>query len=577
MTWKPSVSALMIGLVVLSACAPSQSASTGTSRVSTAPAPEKTLTLVIGREPNNWDSSIAGGGGAPTEGGVTNMPPIAHDGLRRLSHTGGFQNLLAAEVPDAAKGTWVINPHNSMKRTWKSGPNAKWPDGPPVTSADFVFAVRLRRDPLAGAGTTGSGSTRNLQSVTALDDHTFVANWSTINIDADQGGGLSPVPRHILASVYEQSPEAAIQNRYFTTEFVGTGPFKQVRWEQGSHQEFARFDDYYRGPAKLNRVILKFVPDPNTQVANILAEAVDVVAPPTIDVEQGLEVKNRWDREGTGHQVLIETRDGTEQWEIMVNPVYARPVNGLTQLPVRQALLQAIDRQELMMTMTSGLGQVALSAYTPQDPYWEYVKDILPQRYAFPHDVRVAQQLLADAGWTKGSDGVLVHSPSGEKFNYEHLARQGAGPFKQASIVADNWKAIGVSLDIKTLTTAQNADNQFLAQRSGTSLITIGAGAYYTRRLHSETIPSDANRWTGNNRGHFNSPVVDRLLETIAVTINDQDRKRLHLELLAETMGKVFIFPYYYVTVPILMLKGVTGPHLVEWGIANNIWEWDKN
>ncbi|MBI4212752.1 MAG: hypothetical protein HY534_00415 [Chloroflexi bacterium] len=570
----------IVGLLVLTACAPGQPTGAGTGQEGDrVPEAFKSVKVAIGQEPASWDTRITRESGSPTAGGIGNLNPLAQDGVRRSAAGGGYANLLAAEVPDAASGTWVINPNGTMDMTWKIVPNARWHDGTFVTAADFEFAVKVRNDPEASGLPTGAGLERLLADATALDNYTFVTRWSSVNVTVVSGTGLVPLPKHLLNDLYLKDPAGLGQQRFFTTEYVGTGPFKLVNWERGSHIEFERFNDYYKGPAKLNRVILQIIPDPNTMVANILAGAVDVLAPPNVDISLGLEIKDRWEKEGSKNQVLVQTRDGAETWEIMLDPQYARPVNGMTLQPVRQALLQAVNRKDLNDVMTLGYSEVAYIFYHRNSEYYPYVSDLDPRngspQFEYPYDVRRAEQLLAQAGWTKGADGILAHQPSGERFSYQVLTRRGDGPFKQASIIQDYWKAIGVNLDIHVLTTAEQDNNEYLATRTGASFHTAGGGSYIGLRSHSSTIPRQENRWTGNNRGRYSNPAVDDVLEKIFVTIDDRQARELHRQNLTLQMTDLHSLMWYWVTVPILMVEGVSGPQLVGQIVTPNVHEWD--
>ncbi|MBI4214232.1 MAG: hypothetical protein HY534_07990 [Chloroflexi bacterium] len=569
-----SLSFATIGLFVLAACAPGQTTpAAGQPGAQAAPQPEKGLIIAIQREPASFDNAITGTGVA-IQGGSGNPSAMVQDSLTRITHLGDTELQLAAELPSDTRGTWVVNPNGSMDVTWKIRSDAKWHDGTPVTAADFEFAFKLRSDPEVAGLPTGSGAVTRIGGVTATGPYTVVTHWPQASILGLTG--FDPLAKHILEPTYVQDKQALGSHRYFTTEFVGTGPFKLVRWEQGSHMDFERFENYYRGPAKLSRVTVKFIPDANTMAANILAEAVDVLLPPGVDVEVAIELKTRWEQQGSGHQVLMEKTDRLEQLELMVDPVYARPVNGLPQQPVRQALLQAIDRQELMQAMTGGLSEVPDSFYHPADENYPFVRDEI-SKYVFPYDPRRSQELLAGAGWVKGADGMLVHQPSGERFSTQVLVRQGSGPVKQGTIVADYWKAVGVSLDVHALTTAENADNEFQSTYPGARAHTGTGAAFYGTRMHSSRIPRPETRWTGDNRGRNNSPVVDRLVDAIPITINQDARMALHKQLIAEITGKVIPMPFYWQILPIPMLKGVTGPRLVSQLTTGNIWEWDYN
>src|SRR5207248_5649784 len=174
----------------------------------------------------------------------------------------------------------------------------------------------------------------------------------------------------------------------------------------GSHIEFARNDDYYLGRPNFDRLFVRFVPDANAMVANILSGAVDVLLPPAVDIEAALEVKRQW--EGTGNQVRIDVLNGMEQLELQHRPEYGRPRNALNR-PSRQALYHAIDRQTLTDVVSQGIAPIADSWYAPNDPVRNDVEPYIPQ---FPYDLNRAQQLLAQVGWVRGPDGSLVHQPS---------------------------------------------------------------------------------------------------------------------------------------------------------------------
>ena len=55
--------------------------------------------------------------------------------------------------------------------------------------------------------------------------------------------GLTPLPRHLLESLYVNDKANFINSTRFSTDWVGLGPYKLTRWEPGSHLELDRFDD----------------------------------------------------------------------------------------------------------------------------------------------------------------------------------------------------------------------------------------------------------------------------------------------------------------------------------------------
>ena len=350
-----------------------------------------------------------------------------------------------------------------------------------------------------------------------------------------------------------------------------------VRYEPAAFMEFERFNDYYRGPAKIDRVFLRIISDANTMMANFLSNAVDVLTPPAIGMEIAAEFRDRFQREGAGHQVIIGERGSANNYELMVDPVYARPVNGMTQQMVRQAGLQAINREELMSLMTLGQGSVARQMYHPTSDGYSYTKDYV-ESSAFPwnfsHDLRRAQQLMAEAGWTKGADGVLVHSASSERFDYQVLIRRGTDWEKENSIIRDDLKALGINLDLHTLTTSEERDQKFIATKPGAANVTAGGTG---RRYYSKDIPQESNNWSGgSNRGRWADPRMDTLIERIEVAVRDADARTAYREYMDHVMGQVVFWPFYWEPIPWVAAKGVTG--IIPHG-SNQQWWWevDKN
>src|SRR5206468_11658143 len=91
----------------------------------------------------------------------------------------------------------------------------------------------------------------------------------------------------------------------------------------------------------------------------------------------------------------------------------------------------AIDRPTLAQVQTQGLAPVADSYYSPNSDMHARLASDIPQ---FPYDPARAQQLLTEAGWVRGSDGVLVSQSSGERFETEVRADRAGGSEKAQEI-----------------------------------------------------------------------------------------------------------------------------------------------
>ena len=338
--------------------------------------------------------------------------------------------------------------------------------------------------------------------------------------------------------------------------------------------EFSRNDDYWQGRPPLDRVFIRFMADPNTMVANILAGEVDVVLPTAVDVDAALEVKRRW--EGTGNQVRFSVQEYLWFLWAQFRPEYARPPNGPTNQLVRQALYQAIDRQNLTDVMTAGLAPTADSWVMPMHPMRAELETAIP---GFGYDPRRAGELLAQAVGLAERMAPSSTRPPARLFETEIWARNGRGESKVISVVADNWGALGVQAAQNIVPAARAGDAEYNntfagAQVNGQSK---AFDSFFEDKLHSRNVPLASNRWVGNNRGGYSSARNDGLLEQLVQTVDHRERLPLLREALQVQLGDVAIMPLFWDVSPVLTLKGVDGPITADKDVVSKFYAWRKS
>ncbi len=532
------------------------------------PATKKALTLAVQAEPKTLVGGILGGSGS-SEGNVDYL--LKDDLVVELDYEAYYPQLAVA-LPSIEAGSWRVNPDGTMETTWSLRSNARWHDGTPFTSADLMFTHEVYTDP---AFPTRGEARPLMESVSAPDAHTFVVRWRAPFVNAfKESPGDDILPRHLLEEPYRGSDDkvAFVASPYFRSQYVGLGPYRLTAWVEGSHLEAERFDSYHQGRPAIDSITVRFIPNANTMVANILAGAVDVVLPPAVGLEVATEVQRRW--EGTGNQVVAGTSGALMALDPQVRPEYAQPRNGFPHTEVRQAFYHAIDRAALTEVLTQGLAPPADSYFPPGQPVRRDVESWIPQ---FPYDLARAQQLLAQAGWTRGADGALVHQASGERFRTELRTDQEAGKERLINVVADGWKVLGADTSLNIVPAAVAGDREVRAKRSGFNVITASGSAYYDRnRLHSNQIAAEANRWTGINTGGYSNPRVDALLDQLRATIDPRQRLPIHQQLVREQVTDLGILPLFWDVNIVLMVKGVSGPKIVKGEATQNIFAWDR-
>ena len=340
---------LMLGvgiLALLSACAPAPPAVGGgaSTSPSTASEPRGTLRVAWTREAETLSPKFLAGGGA---GEYTWMFSSA---LVMRDFAGTPRPMLAREMPTQENRGWVVNPDGTMVTTYRLREDARWHDGVPITAADYAFAYRVYTDPAMPVGVRHPESL--MSSVEAPDDYTLVINWKESFVGANTLGyrQLHPLPSHILAEKYRTNHDQFASGEEWTYRFVGSGPFKVESWEPGASIVARAHRDFVITP-KIDRIEIRFISDPNSILANLLADEVDMVNLPTA---QAVVANDQWVSQGKGY--LTTWSKGLQYLNYQFREVPNRQ-RALSDLRVRQALSQLIDRPALADIATSGLGR----------------------------------------------------------------------------------------------------------------------------------------------------------------------------------------------------------------------------
>ncbi|HEY3116729.1 MAG TPA: ABC transporter substrate-binding protein, partial [Chloroflexota bacterium] len=527
--------------LLLAACTQPALTTSGGGSAPQAPATPKVLTIALQREPADFGEFVTS---STTAGGASNVVPIVNDPLTYTDDKGVNHPLLAAAMPSIEQGTWKIFPDGTMETTWKLRPNVKWHNGAPLTPADFEFGFAVKRDPDLPAG-RNAAVLRAQKTMTFPDPQTMVISWTSLNYAGDFADATR-FPKRLLEEAYATDKLGAFVNHpYFSTEFFGVGPYKLDRWERGSQLDFSRFDDYYLGRPPFDRVIVKIIGDPQAEVANILSGTVDVVLPTGVDLDAALEVKKQW--EGTGNVVRADLSGRPIEFEIQFRPETARPQNGLRIKEVRQGLYQGLDRDAINVVGSASLGPLADSWVQPGEALR---KDVESSIAKYPDDPSAAQRLLAQAGWAKGSDGVLVHQPDGERFEFDIWANQAIGWDKIATVAANQWKALGVQTTVSTIPTPFLGNRQYEAGYPGLFVTNVNVEQFWAQnfsgRLDSRYIAGPENNFNGSNRGGYNNPQVDATYSRIYATLDPQALLSAKRQLLQEVIGDAALMPLYW-------------------------------
>lgn len=299
------------------------------------------------------------------------------DILVTVDSHGRFVPDLAAEVPTTANGG-ISSDGLTIRYKLRSG--VKWQDGKPFTSDDVKFTFGAIMNPnndiisRHGYDVVKSVETPDAHTVVFRLKSRFAPFVATVFGESDSPYGI--LPAHILAK------EPNINNVPYNSLPIGTGPFKVVRWERGNQIEFTRFDDYFLGKPKLKSIVMKLIPDENTEITQLQTHEIDWFFEVSVNAYKELR-----GMPPTDTRIVLTPING--YGAIMFNNA-----KGPTKdLRIRQAITAALDKDVLVHSLTFGAADVA----TQDLPSFLWAYD--PSLKKTPHDPALTKQLLAAAGY----------------------------------------------------------------------------------------------------------------------------------------------------------------------------------
>lgn len=526
----------------------------------------KTLTIALEGEPGILISGLSVSGGVSP----TDFNDAIQHRLVGYNDIGEPIPQIAAALPSTTDGSWTVNADGSMRTTYRLKPGVTWHDGTLVRSRDFALGWMVHRDPELPV----RGPVANLVAeVETPDDLTVVIHWNATYpfANALTQDDLGPLPTHILQAEYESDKERFPTLPYWKREFIGTGPYRVAHWEPGSHILTQAYDGFYAGKAKIDTIIFRFIEDGSTAVANLLAGTVDGSLE-AIDFSQVMFVRAEFERAGT-RPTLVLVPTHWRMVSIQFRPGVVRPAE-LLDVRLRRALLHAIDRRALADTLLGGVAPVAESFITPTDPRWEWVKDsIVPHEY----DPRQVQRLIEEVGWRRAADGRVLDG-TGQPVTMPLWTTAGAQNEAETNIVSNYWREAGLTVEQTVLPVAQQRDRRLRASYPGADTTSIPLRfENSTGRIYGRECPTAQNNWVGSNRGCYQHPEMDRIVEALRTAIEPADQRRLYREIVQHLGQELPVLSLYFNIHADIFREGVTGikasSHLVRapWNIA----EWE--
>jgi peptide/nickel transport system substrate-binding protein len=419
---------------------------------------------------------------------------------------------MALKLPTLKDGDWQLLPNKKMKVTFKIKNTYRWHDGRPVTAEDFVWTLRMRKNP--NTPVVSRFVDNKIDNVVSTSPYEFSFQYNEVYAYAN----LDPftlLPAHKLRPAYNRNP-AQIDKDPFGRAPVACGPYKLKSWSPGNFIELEAFGQYGgKDKAKIPNITFRFILDSTVMTANLIAGEGDATATSNLSLEQLAEIERR-----SGAQWNTHYKEGLVWEHIDFN----MDNEWLKDKRVRQAIAHAVDREAIVQNLFAGRQPVAHTFFGPK----HFAFNANVKKYAF--DQTRARQLLAEAGFTAGAGGVL-RDAQGRPFRMTIMTTSGNAVREQVEqIIKDQLKQVGIDLVIDNRP-ASVLFGQVTTQRTYPHMVMyawVSSPITHFRTIwHSKEIPTAANNFVGQNTPGYKNADVDRLLEQADQELDEGKRAEI--------------------------------------------------
>jgi peptide/nickel transport system substrate-binding protein len=357
--------------------------------------------------------------------------------------------------------------------------DVKFHNGKPLHADDVVFTYARLLDKEVGSVLRASLSA--ISKVEAVDPVTVKFTLSVPYAD------LPAVTAGYQAMIVSEAMMDTL-----TTKPIGTGPFRFVEYRPGDQLVLEKNPDYFLpGLPRIDRAILRVIPEYTTAVAGLESGAIDIVydLPP--------EEQDRLRDSHTAH--VAEVTSG--RWQGIVFNNAFKPFDDPR---VREAFIKLIDKQAFADIATFGHAKITVSPIPPTHPYFR--KDLL-----FPADIPGAKKLLAEAGYGNGLSLELFvpgSNPSEERL---------------ATAFRDVAMQVGVTVSLRMV-----PPDKFFAEMEGK--VPFNVDGFYGRPtpdLMTYAWYHSSGSWN-KTLWNYSNPEMDQILDKARSTGDKAEQARLY-------------------------------------------------
>ena len=433
--------------------------------------------------------------------------------------------------------------------TFKLKQDLVWSDETPLTANDYVWSWEQASIEENGWPRIGNYAPF-IDSITATDDYTIeVALKETIatSLEKTVAALQYVLPKHVWEDLDWDDPET---NTEIMKPSVSAGPFVMEEWKKDQFASFVANEHFFLGRPNFDTYRVQVYGNANVAMQALLEGQID---------EFGPDNENWPDAQDSD---VVEAL----QWDAPDNAVMYFGFNTRLEMfqetAVRQALNFALDKELITQELTYGLGQRATGMYLPTS--WAYNGDV----ETFAYDTEKAKQLLEDAGWVEGNDGVRAKDGQRLSFQFIYGPNNDAIREQMATVAQQFWSEIGAEVEV-------------LGMEWGAYLTLTKEGPYdwgvfmnmYIPSIDPDIIWFKKEAGDAYNRAGYRNDKVEELYAQGLLEFDREKRTEIYKEIqqiLTEESPWIWV---YYEQGHTAINKRVKGIEINDLGL-NDVWEW---
>lgn len=462
--------------------------------------------------------------------------------LMELDADLNFEGMLADSITTEDNKNFIVHIDDA----------ATWSDGTPVTADDVVYTALRLASPVIGntammyyvfEGVGDDGfveeGAESIDGIQKVDDKTVQfttkEEMPITTFENSYARYLLTLPKHVIEQYSEEELSTA---DWFNHPDVVSGPFIVTDFDVDHYISYEANKDYWKGAPKIDKLNIKIV-DGSQLYAGLQSGEIDITQQTMSDIPQE-------DYES------VEALDNVEV-------VYGSPVTNqsvfiqtknVPDVKVRQAMLYAIDRQQILEELLNGHGEIVDGFLSSASPFYD--DSLTPVSY----DPEKAKALLEEAGWD-GSQTIRFYVNSGDSTFVN-----------AASIIAAEWAAVGIKAEIQTV------DFATLMSVAGTEDYDVLAVQY----TYAPVDPYPDVAWLLGGEGSWTGYSNDTLNEALTksqLTSDPEETKELFSVVDKKVQEDVPMFSAYVISAQGAVSKRITGAAPSVYGFFNDVQNWD--